>query len=75
MDLAYNGHLDVADVNGDGIGDIPITICGSGNQDLYPLGYFDGEPPSLDIIKPKPNTLYFMNDEKLLFLQFLLLVK
>lgn len=30
----------------DGVGDTPYSVPGGGNQDRYPLGYFQGEEPS-----------------------------
>jgi len=49
-----------SDPDGDGIGDIPYNIPGSGNQDLYPLGYFSGsnlQPvATIQSISPNPAT-------------------
>ena len=50
-----------SDANGDGIGDIPYTVAGDGeNQDAYPLGYFasGSQLPNAIIqsISPNPST-------------------
>jgi len=49
------------DYNNDSIGDSPYNISHGSNQDKYPLGYYDYEPPIIDIIGFEENYLYFFN--------------
>jgi parallel beta-helix repeat protein len=50
------------DDDGDGIGDDPYEVPGSGNIDHYPLGFFknDEAPPIVDLLKPE-KALYIKN--------------
>jgi len=49
------------DYDNDTIGDSPYHIAGGDNDDNYPLGYFDYEPPIIDIISPEEGFFYFFN--------------
>jgi parallel beta-helix repeat protein len=64
----YWEEYDNNDYDNDGIGDAPYNISGGNNIDRYPLGFFDYDPPIIDIITPKPGFLYF-KEQKLMQLK------